>query len=171
MGNINYMISILNNSINDVFRIHYIYITAVLRICSGMEGKVNLIFFIYRGYHLANSHNITLNPITVFTDSKSLQMVEQIDGKVEHRTSRSEKSPGYMSNYMDWNIQWCESIKALLFHMYNLRGPNSLFLYKAVRAEISKPTPPPPHLNGVISESGRHTFGHIPFFSYCIAKH
>ena len=136
-----------------------------------MEGKVHFLLNLLWA-NLANSHNITLNPITVFTDSKSPQMVEQIDGKVEHRTSRSEKSPGYMSNYI-WNenIQWCESTKALLFHMYNLRDSNSLFLYKAVRAEISIPTPPPPHLNGVISESGRHTFGHIPFFSYCIAKH
>ena len=101
MGNINYMISILNNSINDVFRIHYIYITAVPRSGSGIEGKVNFLFFIYRGYHLANSHNITLNSITVFTDNQSFQMVDQIGEKVEHRTSRSEKSPGYMSNYMD----------------------------------------------------------------------
>ena len=53
------------------------------------------------GHHLANSNNISLNPMTVFTENQSLQMVEQIGGKVEHRTSRSEKSPGYMSNYMD----------------------------------------------------------------------
>ena len=103
-----------------------------------MEGKVHFLLNLLWA-NLANSHNITLNPITVFTDSKSPQMVEQIDGKVEHRTSRSEKSPGYMSNYI-WNenIQWCESTKALLFHMYNLRDSNSLFLYTSYGRQVNQ---------------------------------
>ena len=80
----------------------YITVTSLLSpgVVAEWGGKVHFLLNLLWA-NLTNSHNITLNPITVFTDSKSLQMVEQIDGKVEHRTSRSEKSPGYMSNYMD----------------------------------------------------------------------
>ena len=172
MGNTNcVMISILHNSINDVFRIHNSYITAVPRSCSGMAGKVHFLLNLPWGI-------IWLIPITLhWTQWQCLLTIKSFKWR-NRLVARWSIAPAGLRKALVtcpiiWteNIQWCEGTKVLFFHMYNLRNPNSLFLYKDVRAEISIPTPPPPHLNGAISESGRHTCGHIPFFSYCIAKH
>ena len=170
MGNINYMISISRNSINDVFRIYYSYITAVPRSCSGMDGKAHFLLNLLWA-NLANSHNIYWTQLQCLLTIKAFKWWTR--SVKRWSTALAGLRKALVTCPIIWTeiTQWCKNIKALFFHMYNLRGPNSLFLYKAERAEISIPTPPPPHLNGAISESGRHTFGHIPFFSYCIAKH
>ena len=170
MDNINYMISILHKSINDVFQIHYSYITAVPRVVAEWREK-SIFYWICCG-------PIWLIPITLHGTQLQCLLTVKAFKWWNRLMARWSTAPAGLRKALVtcptiWteNIHWCESIKALLFHMYNLRGTNSLFLYKAVRAEISIPSPPPPHLNGAISESGGQTFGHIPFFSYCIAKH